>query len=230
MRTFLAALALCVHASVAQADDVGRVSVAEILPALAGTELGAIDLGAAPVPGAVRVVRRGEVLAALSAHGRSAAGLAIPEVSRIRREPQSLARDEVARRARSAVEAALAPCAVRSVEARADAMLGPGTIEVRAEGPARPSGSTAMLTLVLSTADGRAVRIPAQAAIECPEAVVRSGARVSVRVAIGPVRASADGVARQSGRPGDIVRVTIERTNTAVQARVVDAATVEVVR
>ena len=58
MRSALIALAVVLAgAPIARAQDEDRVRLSEIVPALAGTELGALDLGPAPAPGAVRVVR-----------------------------------------------------------------------------------------------------------------------------------------------------------------------------
>lgn len=216
-------------AQAAREVDAEHVRLAEIVPALAGTELGGLDLGPAPVPGAVRVVRRAEVLQALAQAGRSAEGLAIPASTRIERRAQTLSPDELERRASSVVADAVAPCAVESLEVRGALVVPEGALTLRAEGPSRPTTGATLVTLIAQVGR-REVRTAAQARIACPSAVIAPGAHVEIRVVAGSVVVRADGTARQPGRVGDTIRVFVERTHALVEARVVDASTVEVLR
>lgn len=224
----LGVLGLVLSAS-APAAAQERVSLSEIVPVLAGTELGTIDLGPAPAPGAVRVVHRAEIVAALRAAGRNTRGLSIPRTTRIRRESVHLSENEIARRAGDAVSATLSPCEVRSIRVRSDATVAEGEIAFSADGPERPSGHQVMVHIVM-TSQGRRTRVPAQVEIQCPEPVVRAGGRVRVTIVMGNVHASADGIARQPGRVGDTIRVHIETTHAMVQARIVDSQRVEIIR
>lgn len=229
MRLWRVIGALVVACSTATVAAQERVSLSEIVPALEGTELGAIDLGPAPSPGATRVVRRSEIVAALQAAGRNSQGLAIPTTTRIRRESVHLSSEEIAERARRAVARSIEPCQVQSLQVRSDATLPSGAIEFHSEGPERPTGRHVLITIVMS-ALGRSVRVPAQAEVSCPEPVVRAGGRVRVSIALGNVHASADGIARQPGRVGDTIRVHIEATHAQVEARILDEHHVEIVR
>ncbi len=215
-------------ASRAAAQDApDRVTLAEVLPALAGSALGALDLGAAPSPGEVRVVRASDVRRAIRAAGRDARGLDIPRATRVRRDARRLDRAEVERLLRPAVESALAPCDVEALELPASLVLPAGTptVSVEAEAP-RASGRVAAPLLVRVA--GREQRVLASARVACPAPVVTAGARVRIVVAIGAVRASAPGIVGQPGRPGDEVRVTNLDTRSQLRGRVVDAHTVEV--
>src|ERR1700759_1597287 len=68
-------------ANVARADD--RVLLQEVMPELAGTALGALDIAPAPPLGATLVVRRAEVQRALSKAGLSSKDLSIPHSMRV---------------------------------------------------------------------------------------------------------------------------------------------------
>lgn len=204
-----------------------RIHLSELVPALAGTELGAIDLGPAPPPGASRTVRRAEVLDALRRLGRSADGLALPRETRIARRAVRLSGDEIASRSRAAISEALSPCEVQSVAVSTSATLGEGDLEVDVDGPARPDDGPSLVMLDLRTPGGT-THVPARVELRCPAPVVASGAEVTVVVRSGSVRVTAPGVARQAGRVGDEVRVRIGPTGALVTARVIDAETVEV--
>jgi hypothetical protein len=209
------------------AASADRIRLSEIVPALAGTELGAIDLGAAPPPGATRTVRRAEVIETLHRLGRSADGLALPREVRIARRAVRLSGEEIATRARSAIDEALAPCHVESVSVTTSATLGDGPLEVEVHGPARPNDGPSLVMLDLHTPGGT-THVPARVELRCPAPIVAPGAEVTVIVRAGNVRVSATGIARQSGRLGDEVRVRVEPTGAMVTARVVDVATVEI--
>jgi hypothetical protein len=214
-----------VQAELAASTD--RIRLAEIVPALAGTEIGAIDLGAAPPPGATRTVRRAEVIETLRRLGRSADGLALPREVRIARRAVRLSGEEIATRARAAIDEALSPCHVESVAVTTSATLGEGALEIDVHGPARPNDGPSLVMLDLHTPGGT-THVPARVELRCPAPVVAPGAEVTVIVRAGNVRVSAMGIARQSGRIGDEVRVRVEPTGAMITARVIDVATVEV--
>lgn len=207
----------------------GRVFLSEIVPALSDTPIGAIDLGAAPAPGATRVVRRAEVLAALAHEGRSADGLAIPATTRIVRRAQVVAPDSLVSLATSELASTLAPCTVTQAVARSSATVGEGELTIHAHGPTRPSSGAVLVTLDVE-AGGVVTHVPVQADVSCPAPVVAPGREVEVRVVRGAVTATARGVVRQSGRVGDVVRVEVSATHRTIDARVLDADAVEVVR
>lgn len=225
MRVFILSLALSLTATSASAQD--RVLLAEILPALEGSTLGAIDLGPAPAPGATRAVRRPEILAAIAEAGRSAEGLDIPRQTRIVRRAIVLTGSDIESRARAAIETALAPCVVERIVVTTSATIGEGDLRVLAEGPARPTDGAAVVMLGLSTGS-LATHVPARVDLACPEPIVHSGSTVTVVVRSGAVRVSAPGTARGEGRVGDTVRVRIESTGRLVSGRVQDDGTIEV--
>lgn len=221
----LAAVFAVLSSGVASAQE--RITLAEIVPALTGTELGALDLGAAPAPGLARVVTRADVLAALSAAGRTANGLRIPRSVRIERVARRMSKDEVATLAMATLNEAVAPCTAGNVHVLDDVTVPASELQVDVDAPARPVSGHAVVTIVLRSGS-TVVRAPAQIALVCPAPVVSPGDDVRVVVALANVRASSDGRARQSGRVGDMVRVRVASTGAEVTGRVVDAHTVEV--
>ncbi|HJL19619.1 MAG TPA: flagella basal body P-ring formation protein FlgA [Sandaracinaceae bacterium LLY-WYZ-13_1] len=227
-RLVVAALVLALLGPAAAAAQ-SAVHLSEVVPALGGTELGALEVGPAPPPGGTRVIRRSDVLRALREAGRDPRGLAIPRATRIRREARALDGDRIEALSRDAVVEALAPCRLEELTVRGDATVAAGPLEVTAEGQA-PRRSGAASVMVILSAGGREVRVPAQARVRCPAPVVRPGRRVRLRVRFGAVIASAPGVARQPGRVGEVIRVQNLQTRASLRARVIDAETVEVVQ
>jgi len=227
LATLLCAGSVLAAAPVACAQD--RITLAEILPALAGSELGALDLAPAPPPGGVRVVSRAEVLRAISEAGRSAEGLDIPRTARIAREGEHLDAEALTRLAGAAVAEAMGPCEVSGLAVRGEIDVPSGERTIEVDRPARLEGGAVAFTVRIGV--GRFLgRVTGQAVLRCPEPVVTPGTGVTARVAIGAVRVSARGVCREAGRVGDVVRVRIEDTGGLVEARVIDGSTVEVVR
>ncbi len=226
MRTLLV-VAILAFASIAQAQEGDRVRLSEIVPALAGSEIGAIDLGPAPAPGTARTIRRAEILATIAAAGRSADGLAIPRQARIELRAVTLSSSDIVERVRAAVEASVAPCTVTSLVVTTTATVGEGELHVVATGPARPTDGAAVVMLDLSTG-ALATHLAARVDLVCPDALVHSGSHVTVVARVGAVHASSPGVVRGEGRVGDVVHVRVETTGALVEGRVLDASTVEI--
>jgi len=220
----LALLLLAPSFASAQTD---RVRLAEIVPALEGSDLGALDLGPAPAPGTSRIIRRAEIVATIAAAGRSAEGLALPRQARIERRAVVLSASQVEQRTREAIIAAVSPCTVDHIVVASSATIGEGELSVVATGPMRPQDGATVVMLDLSTG-ALSTHLSARVDLSCPEPVVQSGTRVTVVVRSGAVRASAQGVVRGTGRVGDVVHVRVDSTGALVEGRVVDGTTVEV--
>lgn len=229
----LASLWLTPAVSDAQAQALrsqgSRIRLSELVPALAGTELGALDVGPAPPPGAHRVVYRAEVLRALRRAGRDRRGLAIPRRFRVTRRGRTVGGRELDGLARPAVGRALSPCRVETLTGAGQIRVPQGALEVSAEGQAPRRSGVVPVSLRLS-ADGFETRLPLRARVSCPPPLVRAGAQVQLLVRRGRVEARAPGIARQHGRVGDTIVVQNTRSRTRVSGRVLDAQTVEVSR
>ncbi len=218
-------IGLSVGASPTHAQD--RVVLSEIVPALRDTEIGALDLGPAPAPGATRTIRRAEILAALREAGRPVDGLVVPRALRIERRAVRLSVEDIVRHAQAAVTEAVSPCELDRLVVTTTATVGEGPVRVAVRASARPSDGAGLVVLELSTPGAR-TEVPARVELRCPAPVLSAGAEVAVIVRSGRVQISARGVARQAGRRGDEVRVRIEPTGALVTATVVDGHTVEV--
>lgn len=232
-RTLLFALALHVLSPrQARAEDLtvesDRVTLAMILPALEGTELGALDIADAPLPGETRVIRASDVMAKLRETGRSPRGLAIPRSVRVVRPARSIGVKELDALVRKALAPRVAPCTVEQLSTLSPVTIAAGEFLLTAEPmPRKASGRTsAVITL---TQGEHTQRISAQAVLHCPEPVVMPGAQLRLVVVVGAVRVSAPGVAAQPGRVGDEIRVTNSLTRKSLKARVLDAQSAEVV-
>ncbi|MEM6960599.1 MAG: flagella basal body P-ring formation protein FlgA [Myxococcota bacterium] len=214
------------HRSAAAQD---RITLDEVIPALSGTELGALELGIAPPVGSSRIVRRSEVLAALRRADRNARGLAIPTATRIERQAQELNAERFAEMVQPSVQRAIQPCEVRAIHGPARLTIAASGLDIRAEAqPPRRSGSTG--AVVVFRSNGREKRVPIRADVRCPPPIIEPGNRVQVVVQVGAVRATAPGEARQPGRVGEIIVVRTGPTNTQLQAKILDGQQVEVVR
>jgi hypothetical protein len=227
VRLLAALLVLAGLTPAARAQD--QVLLAEVLPVLEGTELGLLPVGDAPPPGRARVVRRSEVRRALRAAGRSSEGLVIPNRTRIERRARTMVTAELEEHARREIGEVIAPCSVTTVRIphAIEVAEGPTTLRAEAQAPRR-SGSVGAVLVI--EAGGRERRLPVRATVTCPDPVVSAGSQVRIVVRVGRVRATAPGEARQAGRPGDVIRVRNAATRSSIEARVIDADTVEVVR
>lgn len=225
-------LCVCLFVSVVRADDVEitgeRITLAAILPALAGTELGEIDLGPAPRPGEAKVVLAADVRSALRQSQRDERGLRIPKKVRVVRPEKVLPETEMQERARVALNQAVAPCAVVSLGVMAAETVAVGELTVIAKANVPRTSGRVSAQLELSQGEWRVVR-HVQAVVECPEPVVSAGANVRLVAWIGAVKVSAPGTASQPGRVGDEIRVMNSITRKNLRARVLDGQSAEVI-
>jgi len=210
--------------------DTDSILLAEVVPALEGTELGALPIAPAPTPGHRRVVRRSEVLAALTRAGRSARGLVIPRSVTIRREARELDRDALAGEVAAPIAEALAPCEVLDVQVPVSVTLPAGELETEVDVRRPHHASTSATGVVHLRVGSYERRVPVRARLRCPPPAVSPGATIRIVAQVGPVRVSAPGEARQPGRVGDVIRVRNLATRASLEARIVDAQTVVVIR
>lgn len=219
--------------SAARADDIAiegdRVTLAMILPALAGSTLGALDVGPSPMPGQSSVIRASDVRAKLKEGGHDARGLAIPKRVRLVRRAKKLEEAELAERVMAALAPSVAPCDIEQLSSLPALTIAAGDFELEAEALARKATGRTNVVVVLRQGE-RVQRISAQAVLTCPEPVIMPGARVRLVVNVGAVHVSAPGVAHQPGRVGDEIRVTNQLTKKSLMARVLDGNSVEVLR
>jgi flagella basal body P-ring formation protein FlgA len=226
-------IGLAATRSVALAEEIAvegeHVTLAMILPALEGSELGSIDVAPAPLPGEHRVIRASDIKAKLKQSGRDARGLAIPRSVRVVRREQKLDVGQLDALVRKALAVHVAPCDVSQLSRLEPLTLGEGDFTVDAEPmPRKASGRTTAAVTV--TQGERTQRLSVQAVLSCPAPVVMPGAQVRLLVISGAVRVSAPGVATQPGRVGDEIRVTNALSKRRLKGRVIDAQTVEVIQ
>jgi hypothetical protein len=229
-----AALALPVLTDgVVRAEDVAveaeRVTLAMILPALTGTELGALDIAPAPLPGETSVIRASDIKAKLKESGRDARGLAIPKSTRLVRHKKELGEKELEGLIRVALTARVLPCTVEQLSTLQPLKVAAGAFELEAEPmPRKQSGRT---TAMVSLKQGeRTQRFSVQVVLQCPEPVIMPGAQIRLVLNRGAVHVSAPGTAHQPGRVGDEIRVTNQLTKKGLMARVIDAQSAEVMQ
>lgn len=220
-------------AASARADELAveaeRVTLSMLLPALTGSELGSLDLGAAPLPGEHTVIRASDIKAKLKESGHDPRGLAIPKSVRVVRRARSLEARELEDEVRKALSVQVAPCEVIEVSKLPKLTVGEGELTVEAAPmPRKASGRT---TFSVDVRQGeRNQHISAQAVVACPTPVVMPGSQVRIMVISGAIRVTAPGVVTQPGRVGDEIRVTNQLSKRSLKARVIDAQSVEVVQ
>jgi hypothetical protein len=224
---------VALSASQVRADDIAveseRVTLAMILPALEGTDLGSLDLAASPLPGESQVIRASDVKAKIKESGRDARGLAIPKSTRVVRHAQRIETSALDGLVRQALAPRVAPCAIDQLSALPALTVAAGEFELEAEPLPRKASGRTNVALSLRQGD-RTQRISMQAVLHCPEPVIMPGANVKIVARVGHVSVTAPGVAAQPGRIGDEIRVTNQITKKSMKGRVIDAQSVEVVQ
>jgi hypothetical protein len=229
----LLAVSLCLPGSQSVRAESKQILVAEILPSLAGTELGVVPIAAEPIPGATITIRRSDVLRALAQAGYSAADLAIPKATRISREVVRISKEDLLDQSQPALAEAAGACELQSARISNDAKVIEGPRSIHAELAIRSVSPRAAKLQVSGSifvdSGGQRVRVPVVASVICPPPDVMAGSQLTVFAKIGTVRASAPAEARQSGRIGEIIRVTNRATGAALRARLVSSQLAEVV-
>ncbi|MDB4973011.1 MAG: Chaperone for flagella basal body P-ring formation [Myxococcaceae bacterium] len=232
--TLCAALSLSMMADgAARADDLAveseRVTLAMILPALTGTELGALDIAAAPLPGETSVIRASDVKAKLRESGKDARGLAIPKSTRLVRHKRDLSAKELEQLIRTALAPRVAPCQIDQLSTLQPLTVAQGELQLEAEPMVRKQSGRSTAMIMLKQGE-RSQRFSVQTVLTCPEPVIMPGAQVRLVLHSGAVHVSAPGTAHQPGRVGDEIRVTNSLTKKSLMARVIDATSAEVIR
>lgn len=226
-------LSLLLSAAEAHAQEVvasaDRVLLQEVMPTLAGTPIGAVDVARAPAPGSSMTIRRADVQRALAQAGlrESLKAKDIPRSVKVSREAVKLTRDELSAHAHEAVAEATTPCDLGEVRYPSEVRVQAGPQSFRAEFNNLRSGSVTGAVFVDS--GGRETRVPVIATLVCPPPEVKAGAQLIAVAQVGPVKATAPAEARQSGRVGEIIRITNRATGASLRGRIVSAGTVEVV-
>lgn len=224
MRSAAFVLLLCWPAMALGQD---QVLLAEVMPELAGSELGELAVADAPSTGGSLVVRRSDVQRALKAANQSTEGLEIPKSTRISRKLVQLSAEALIEDERGALEQAANPCTVQEVKGPKQVSLSEGPRQTRVElAGGRRTGRVSGSVIVQTGA--RQVRVPLMLKLLCPEPEVTSGKQVELVVRVGNVSVRTAGEARQNGRTGEIIRVTNRSTGASLRGRVIDAHTVEV--
>jgi hypothetical protein len=226
MRSTLLSLLMCWPAAALAQDS---ILLDEVMPELAGSELGELAVAAAPAPGATTVVRARDVRRALSDAGLAADGLQIPASTRISRKLVRIPTDTLIEAERAALQAATDPCSLQRINAPKEVTLTEGPRAVRVE-VSTPLRSGRMSGAVVIDSGHRSVRVPLTLNLVCPEPEIAAGEQITLVAAVGNVRVSSPGEARQPGRKGEVIRVTSRATGAALRGRVVNGNTVEVVQ
>jgi len=213
----------------ARASADGPITLGEVLPALAGTELGALELGPAPPPGSSRTVRGSEIRSALRQAGRDVRGLAIPAATRVERAARRLEGADLEALVTQALDRAVHPCRVSELALAQAVTVAPGELTATTSASPPPRSGRIAARVVLS-AGGHDVELHVGAEASCPAPVVAPGDAVQIVARAGRVRAVAPGVAAQPGRAGDLIRVTNRLSRVSLLARVRGSGVVEVER
>lgn len=209
--------------------SVDRVLLQEVMPTLAGTPMGAVDVAQAPAPGASMTIHRSDVQRALAQAGmrESLKTKDIPKSVKVSREAVKLTRDDLSAQAHEFVVTATTPCDVGEVRYPSDVRVQAGPRNFRAEFNNLRSGS--VTGAVFIEAGGRETRVPVIATLVCPPPEVKAGTQLTAIAQVGPVKATAPAEARQGGRVGEIIRITNRATGASLRGRILNSRTVEIV-
>jgi hypothetical protein len=227
------AIVLLLSAAGARAQELvasnDRVLLQEVMPTLAGTPMGAVDVAQAPPPGSSVTIHRADVQRALAQAGmrESLKTKDIPKSVKVSREAVKLTRDDLSAQAHESVVAATTPCDVGEVRYPSDVRVQAGPRNFRAEFNNLRSGSSTGAVYI--EAGGRETRVPVIATLVCPPPEVKAGTQLIAIAQVGPVKATAPAEARQGGRVGEIIRITNRATGASLRGRIINSRTVEIV-
>jgi hypothetical protein len=206
-----------------------RVLLQELMPTLAGTPVGAVEVAQAPAPGSSMTIHRSDVQRALTQAGlrENLKAKDIPKSVKISREAVKLSREDLIAQAHEAVVTATTPCDLSEARYPSEVRVQAGPRNFRAEFNNLRSGSSTGALYI--GAGGRETRVPVIATLVCPPPEVKAGTQLVAIAQVGPVKATAPAEARQTGRVGEIIRITNRATGASLRGRIVDSRTVEVV-
>lgn len=211
-------------------------AIAEIIGGDAETRqrLGAIELGASPLPGQKRRFTRQQVMTRLRQHGFQPSTLRfdMPDSIEITRTAQSLETNALEAFARAEIQKRTGVDLTdwRLENPPSNPALPQGEVSLTVGGTPRVSATTALIEVVVSVGGqerGRyALRFSAPARQRT--LVVRAGETVRVEAKVEGVVVEVSGVARASGAEGEVIPVYISATQKTVRAHILEKGRVEV--
>lgn len=235
-----AAFALSVSASAAAGGarvvDGPRLLLSDIVSS-APLEIADTDVGAAPPPGASRVVSRAEVARALERSGVDGSSLSIPKQVRVESRAERLNPEQLVTRVTPAVLAALpAGVELENLSTSRSLVLSPRAEVGAVRVPKLPKREGAMkitLSVEIVTPGASPLVVPLTANLRLgPEAasyaVVR-GAELTAYIERGPARIGAIAVALGDADLGELVLLQIVKTRKVLKARLESRGSARVV-
>lgn len=217
-----------------------RFCLAEIAELAGGDEalrraLGAMELGASPLPGQKRTFTRQQLLTRLRQHGYDPTQFTIemPDTIQITRVAQAVGASAVEQFARAEIQkrTGVDISRWRLENPPAEIALPEGTLNFVVEGTPRVSEKSALIEIAVQvnneTRARYSLRFQAPPSTRTP--LVRAGETVQVVVQSGGVVIEVSGVARASGAEGEVIPVYVPETQKTVRARVAEKGRVEVV-
>ncbi len=233
------ALALVLAASLGVADDArivsrSRLKLADLVHAEG--DLGAVDLGPAPPPGASRLVARAEIEEHVRAAGLDPKRVKLPPSIRVTGASMRFSPEKLAKAATPAIEKALpAGVTLTRVDPSNELVTHPGTTVRSASVPKLPrqkgpSLSSAMLELV--TDDGLVTKVPVAISVEISEAAAHAdvprGGRLEVIYERGSIKIATTGVALADADVGETTQMSLVATGRIVRAKVLTRERAEI--
>jgi hypothetical protein len=233
-------MSITLAVSVAGADDAhvvshGRLRVADLVKT--ADDIGAVDLGPAPPPGATRLVARTEIEEHVRAAGLDPKHLKLPPSIRVIGASMRFSAEALAKAATPAIEKALpAGVTLVRVDPSNDLVTHPGTTVRAASVPKLPhvkgpSQSSAMLELV--TDDGIVTKLPVAITLDIGGAAMRAdvprGVRLEVTYERGAIKIATTGVALADADVGETTQMSLVATGRVVHAKIVTREHAEIV-
>ncbi len=233
------ALAVVLAASFVAADESRTVSRARLKVSdlvRASDEIGSVDLGPAPPPGASRLVARAEIEDHIRASGMDPKGMKLPASIRVVSASMRFTPEALAKAATPAIVKALPPGVTLSrVEPSRDLVTHPGTTVRLATVPKLPrqkgpSQSSAMLELV--TEDGVVTKLPVAISVDISDAAAHAdvprGGRLEVYYERGAIKIATTGVALSDVDVGETTQMSLVATGRVVRAKILSRDRAEI--
>ncbi len=241
LRRLVVFLAFTAWAWSAQAESILvvssiRVSLGDIVKA-PSPEIGAVDLGPAPPPGATRLIARREILSRLKTAGYDGSALSLPYSVRVRSASKRLSVPELNQLAESAISKRLPEgVTLGHVRATRSVVISPEAIVGEVKLPHFPKRVGPYQTTVILgfTHDGQLttnaqIQVSVNISEAAASALVGRGSVVKLIVERGLTRVSTKGVATSDVDLNEIGTFKVVKTRKILRARVISRTLARVV-
>jgi hypothetical protein len=209
-----------------EVDDT-RLHVKDIVSG-ATDELGNVDLGPAPPPGASRLMGRNEIEASIQRAGQSAKGIKIPESIRVVRASRTVYPEELTSMVSPHIEKNLRPgISLKKMDPAREIVVSPRATVLRVTFPTPPRQKGTFrttATVEIGESDEAVTRVFIPLTLDVTEEASRPdiarGSKIALVLNERGLEIQTGGLTMADANVGDVVQVRVTSTNRVLRARI----------